>query len=87
MPTVRHPRDREDVAGDPPARVTVRGRTYAVDRDADPATVTLPESADVDALAAAYDLAPDDLTTTDTCEVVKSDGDVCGRERPCRFHD
>lgn len=24
---------------------------------------------------------------TDTCEVVKGDGEVCGRERPCRFHD
>ena len=21
------------------------------------------------------------------CEVVKSDGDVCGRERPCSYHD
>ena len=22
-----------------------------------------------------------------TCEVVKSDGEVCGRERPCPYHD
>jgi hypothetical protein len=23
----------------------------------------------------------------DTCQVVKNDGEVCGRDRPCRFHD
>lgn len=24
---------------------------------------------------------------TGTCRVVKSDGEVCGRDRPCRYHD
>lgn len=24
---------------------------------------------------------------TDTCEVVLGTGDVCGRERPCQYHD
>jgi len=23
----------------------------------------------------------------DTCQVVKNDGEVCGRERPCQYHD
>lgn len=23
----------------------------------------------------------------DTCQVEKADGDVCGRERPCQYHD
>lgn len=25
-------------------------------------------------------------STPDTCETVKSDGDVCGRELPCPYH-
>lgn len=86
MPTVRHPRARDDVAGHPPAAVTVRGRSYPVARDDDPATVTLPDAADVAALAAAYDLAADDLRVTETCDAVKSDGEVCGRELPCQYH-
>jgi len=24
---------------------------------------------------------------SETCEVVKSDGEVCGRERPCHYHE
>jgi len=39
---------------------------------------------------------PDETDETDetnesgepeTCQVVKSDGEVCGRDRPCRYHD
>jgi hypothetical protein len=83
MPTVRHPRDRDDVTGHLPARVTVNGESYAVEDG----RVDLPTDADVRALAAAYGLTPTDLSDTKTCEVVKSDGDVCGRERPCAYHD
>jgi hypothetical protein len=36
--------------------------------------------------ARANDCAPDDLLVTDTCDEVKSDGEVCGRELPCRYH-
>ncbi|MEF8887333.1 MAG: hypothetical protein V5A30_05955 [Haloarculaceae archaeon] len=44
-----------------------------------------------DAWAAQYDVPPDGLLehgddAGDTCEVVKSDGEVCGRELPCRYH-
>jgi hypothetical protein len=28
----------------------------------------------------------DDEDSTDTCEVMKSDGDVCGRDLPCPYH-
>lgn len=27
------------------------------------------------------------VTDAETCEVVKADGDVCGRELPCPYHD
>lgn len=37
--------------------------------------------------AAAHGCAPDELLVAETCDVVKSDGEVCGRERPCRYHD
>jgi hypothetical protein len=28
----------------------------------------------------------DDCGPTETCEVVKNDGEVCGRELPCPYH-
>lgn len=28
-----------------------------------------------------------DADGADTCDTVKSDGEVCGRERPCPYHD
>jgi len=36
--------------------------------------------------AAANDCAPADLLVAESCDVVKSDGEVCGRELPCRYH-
>jgi hypothetical protein len=34
------------------------------------------------------DFCPDCTgASSDTCEVEKSDGEICGRERPCRYHD
>lgn len=82
MPTVRHPRDRDDVAGHPAARVTVRGESYAIDDG----RVELPTDADVQALADAHGVDPSDLRVTETCDVVKSDGEICGRELPCSYH-
>jgi hypothetical protein len=29
----------------------------------------------------------DDADPSGTCDVVKSDGEVCGRDRPCSYHD
>jgi hypothetical protein len=83
MPTVQHPRTLDAVDGHPPARVTVGGSTYAVNDG----TVDLPDDTAVRELARAYDLSPGDIRTGGTCDVVKSDGDVCGRERPCPYHD
>lgn len=82
MPTVRHPRSLEDVAGQPAAAVTVRGTNYAVEDG----QVTLPDDRDVRALADAHGVPVDDLRLTETCEVVKSDGEVCGRDKPCPYH-
>jgi hypothetical protein len=31
--------------------------------------------------------ADDDAEPTGTCDVVKNDGEVCGRDRPCQYHD
>lgn len=28
-----------------------------------------------------------EASKSDTCETVKGDGEVCGRERPCPYHD
>jgi len=86
MPTVLHPRALDDVAGTVPAVVTVGGSNYDV---ADDGTVDLPDERAVEDLASAYDLTAADLDTTDdteTCQVVKSDGEVCGREKPCQYH-
>lgn len=63
MPTVRHPRDRDDVAGHPPAGVTVRGASYSVARDGDHATVEVPDEQHAEALAAAYGVDPVDIAT------------------------
>jgi hypothetical protein len=83
MPTVRHPRALDDVAGHPAAAVTVRGESYPIEDG----QVTLPTESDVRALADAHGVAVSALRVTETCEVVKSDGEVCGRERPCPYHD
>jgi len=83
MPTVRHPRALDSVAGHPAAAVTVRGESYEIEDG----QVTLPDERDVRALAAAHGVEPDDLRLAETCDVVKSDGDVCGRDRPCPYHD
>jgi hypothetical protein len=42
----------------------------------------------VDSHAADVTYCPDCTDRgTDTCEVVKADGEVCGRDRPCAYHD
>jgi len=84
MPDVRHPRTRDDVPGTVPARVTVQGDNH----DVADGVVTLPTDAHVRALADAYGLTPDDLRgdTSETCEAVKADGEVCGRDLPCPYH-
>jgi len=82
---VAHPYARRDTV--PPSAVTVNGDDYQIDSDG---VVEAP--ADVartlaDGWARAYDCDSDDLLVAETCDAVKSDGEVCGRERPCRYHD
>jgi|APHM01.1.fsa_nt_gi hypothetical protein len=82
--TVTHPLADDDRGGRPPAAVTgPDGRDYAV---ADDGTIECP----ADVAAALRDAWADRYegwSPTDTCEAVKDDGEVCGRERPCRYHD
>jgi len=61
--------------------VWIRGSRYAVEAG----EVDLPERA-AEALADSYETSVSELQVTETCEVVKSDGDVCGRELPCSYH-
>jgi len=55
-----------------------------------------PDSVDVDTADLCGECVPlssaanDDSDSTsdgETCDVVKGDGEVCGRDRPCRYHD
>jgi len=85
MTEVSHPAAERDAS---PAAVTVGTTTYAVDSDG---VVECPadEAAHVaDVLADTHDVAADTLLadSADTCDTVKSDGEVCGRERPCQYH-
>lgn len=32
------------------------------------------------------DAADEDLEEPETCQVVKADGEICGRTLPCRYH-
>lgn len=78
--------------GASPAAATVGTETYGVDDDG---VIDCPEAeaqAVADALAEAYDVPASGLVykedgPPDACEVTKQDGEVCGRERPCPYHD
>lgn len=82
---VVHPRALEDV-GTVPASVDVRGESVPVDEDG---TFSVPDDATgwLQTFADRYDVAVADLEQGDTCDVVMSNGEVCGRERPCPYHD
>lgn len=42
----------------------------------------------LDRYARAHDCDPEDLLVADTatCDTLKQDGEVCGREKPCPYH-
>lgn len=86
---VRHPRALD---GDPPqVAVDVEGVHVSPNEDG---TYDIPDDADgwLDRYAAANDvdtaelLVEDGGSGGDTCQAVKSDGEVCGRETPCQYH-
>ena len=83
MPRYRHPR----VDADDPARFAVQLGDEQVVLDSDGCFESEDDRA-VERLADAYGTTPEDMRVDDgeTCEVVKADGDVCGRELPCPYH-
>lgn len=85
MPEYRHPRASDDVSGRPPERVHVtRARKATVDGGVFTAPASVARS-----IAAAHGTteAAMRVDDTETCTAVKSDGEVCGREKPCPYHD
>jgi len=81
---VKHPHADRDAS---PAAVTVGTDTYPVDDDGVIECPAAAESSAAARLARVYGCDSDALRVSETCEVVKDDGDVCGRDRPCQYHD
>lgn len=87
---LRHPHAVRDAS--PPSSVTVDGTDYPIAVDG---AVDCPDAvADrlVDAWRRRYGVERDDLVyeedgPPDTCDVEMSNGDICGRDRPCQYHD
>jgi len=88
---VRHPYALSDDPPAPDSRVHIGGRrdTHPVDDDG---VITVPDDvaqSTVEAWAAGYGYDLSELVVDDapeTCDTVKTDGDVCGRELPCPYH-
>jgi hypothetical protein len=79
---VTHPR-----AGDAPlpSVATVAGTDYRIEDG----VVDAPETAArtlADAWAERFDADPEALIVAETCDTVKADGEICGRELPCPYH-
>lgn len=85
--TVTHPVALRD-GGAVPSAYTYGSSSYPIDSDG---TIECPAELAEEiaaALADHYGADADGLLGGGggTCDVVKSDGDVCGRERPCQYH-
>lgn len=91
---VSHPRAERDAS---PAAVTVGTDTYPVD---DAGVIDCPDERAhevAERLAEVYGLEPDDLVREEDgppdgdveyCDAIKTtDGEVCGRELPCPYHN
>lgn len=81
---VQHPHARRDT--EPPGAATIDGTTYPVDSDGTVEAPATDAQALADAWAHRFDCDPDDLIVAETCDTVKSDGEVCGRDLPCPYH-
>jgi len=82
MPEYRHPTTLDGVPGKAPARVHVtRAEAAAVTGG----TFDAPESVG-EAVAARFGVDVPDIRVGGTCETIKSDGEVCGRDLPCSYH-
>lgn len=85
--TVTHPLARRE-GGAVPGGYTYGTTTYPIDSDG---TIDCPpdvEEAIAEALADRYGADVTDIygPGEETCDVVKSDGEVCGRDLPCQYH-
>lgn len=86
MTRIQHPRALE---GDPPGvAIDVDGEHVAPDEEG---VYELPEDAEgwLERFAAANDADAEELVVeadSGTCQVVKNDGEVCGRDLPCSYH-
>jgi len=83
MTKVSHPAAKRDAS---PAAVTVGTTTYRVDSDGIIECPAGEAEAVALALAEAHDCTADALLSAEPCGVIKSDGEVCGRELPCPYH-
>lgn len=78
---MKHPLADHETAT-PPSAVAFGTEQYAV---ADDGTIECPDDVVAD-LRAHYAERYDWYDAADTCDAVKTDGEVCGRELPCPYH-
>lgn len=86
MPRYQHPRVDPDADGAPGFSVSLGGATVPLNDDG---TFETDDTAAVAALARSYGTDADSIRVDEppgTCDVVKTDGEVCGRELPCPYH-
>lgn len=76
-------------SGDSFVGATVHANRDCADDPTRPLAESTVESADVTLCPECTDAEPEDKDATDedTCQEDLSDGGVCGRERPCPYHD
>jgi hypothetical protein len=80
---LQHPYTVRDTT--PPSVVTVDGDDYRVEDG----TLSVPDTIGeqlLTAWGARFDIDTETLRVTETCDVVKNDGEVCGRGLPCPYH-
>ena len=85
---VIHPRALED--NRPPSAVDVNGEH----REVDDGVFEVDDETWLHGFAEAHGMDPDDLLLEEDqpppdeeiCTVVKNDGEICGREKPCPYH-
>jgi len=85
---VRHPNAVRDTDDPVDGAVYVDGGRYEVDPE--DATLSMQEQ-QAERLAERYGVTLDEIRVgegeeTETCTVVKNDGEVCGRDLPCPYH-
>jgi len=78
---MRHPLAEHETAT-PPGAVAFGAEEYAV---ADDGTIDCPDDV-VDDVREHYADRYEWFDAAETCDAVKSDGEVCGRELPCSYH-